>query len=541
MNLSLNTSVKKTFTQNGVNYICNIYRLFVQIECRPEVPSKWRHVKPNLVFYNAPWFQITITANVELNNVSITQFKVNVVPYETVIVDYAEMAHAAQCLALQTLMLNGTIGESQQLVAPPQNELKPIEVELLSSWGFDFNNNNNKSSTTTVVQQLRQCLQHEQLTSQPSSLLVRGPVTAYRLIHRATNTQMILFGDLHQIMADSKNCGQVSWFQWLEHELEPSIPMSVCVDVFLELPILSGERKTPSFVHPIPDQGWLFGTTAIQARARLERSPTAIVKNSNMRLHSADIRQYDEFNASLFRWQSKPPSSIEELRKIISKHMSSSSDLHPETHLPYTTKGFRELLDIMRQESRVNKQWEHVDLMKHSTIRKAVDQRADELIEVLVNTVSLSKQSLVQIYTVVLLELLTLVTDEYALGRALRNWPKDQNHQDLLEKQRGRYVVMYLGNAHITRIAKTLMNAGYELLTPFIGLEVSASNADVKQWYETLARQCNDYAQLQPLFNFVISNNNNNNNMLRFKRHLELDIADVAATTTNTWKFPKIF
>lgn len=534
----MNTVEKKTFTRDGVNYICTIYRLIVQIECRPEAPSKWRHVKPNLVSSNASWFRISISTTSDHDSVSITSFHVNVVPYETVILDYESIAHTAQCLALQLLLFNGSIGESQQLVAPPPTDLKPIEVNLLSSWGFDGNNK------STVRQQLNQCVATPTSiittdSSSSSSSLVRGPVTAYRLIHRATNTQMVLFGDFHQALPDSKNCGQVSWFQWLERELEPSIPMSVCVDVFLELAILRSENKTPSFVNPMPDQGWLFGTTAIQARARLERSASANIKNSNMRLHSADIRLYDKFNAALFRWQSTSSSyysTIEDLREILAKHMS-PTHLHPDNHLPYTTEGFTELLAIMRQQARVNKQWEHVDILKqHTSIRKAVDQRANDLIAVVVNTVSLSKETLVQIFTVVLLELLTLVTDEYVIGRALRNWPKDEQHQRLLETQHGRYVVMYLGNAHIIRIANTLINAGYEMLTPFIGLELSAASKDVKQWYETTARQCNDYVPLQPLFRF---DDNNINTTLRFKRQLELDVA--ATTTTNPWKFPRMF
>lgn len=325
----------------------------------------------------------------------------------------------------------------------------------------------------------------------PEKLVVQGPVSAYKLSHKASNLQMVLFGDRHVALDESASCAEMPWYNWLEKIFEPSIPRGCCVDVFLESMFFFTPKVT--FKAPLYFQGYLFGTTMNALKQRLERQHMYPVANSDMRLHGADTRFLPGLSERLIKWREDPYLNLIDLVNVFeAESLDTLKDFN----------SWKQWVETLRVEMRIHKQWADVDSNDHfaQSIRRQLQTDTDSVISHLIQEI----ENKVNIATIklIIVSLHASLMDEYVVGRALRKW---DDERQLKIEQNGRYIVMYLGDLHITHLVDVFQKLGFDISDQYIGVV-----PEFVFWHASLSNttnyeQCNDYLPLMPFFDFKSS------------------------------------
>ena len=393
------------------------------------------------------------------------------------------------------------IGAKSLILSGIVNERTIVEVSLEQFAGLSTQTPENAAlklgfsnvGTSTIGRQLTDM---DLLFEQLPETQVQGPVCVYKLVHKQTNTQLVVFGDVHSSSEESDKCAGMPWYKWLQEKLEPTIPSNVCVDVFLETPLqtLSFGKTKPTISNPSFFQGYLFGKTTNALQDRLERSDKVQILNRNMWLHSADTREIATFYTD-----------VEDHKQLL----ISEGD-GPEIILERVLQDIENARTVMR----VDKQWNAVNHTKFPFAKSLRERLQFDNLRSTREFVSFVVQNgddsddydeYVRFYET---QGKAALMDEYVIGRMLRDW--DGERQTKLDAQNGRFIIMYLGRAHAVHIVNTLTRFGLFEVAP----EYFGNNPNKPIWtfeehkiaMKEKLPQCYDYSVLAPFFDFSQTN-----------------------------------
>lgn len=378
----------------------------------------------------------------------------------------ARIRDTAFCIALKALHLNGVITEND--IIKSKNGLY---------------NNMIMFPNATVRQMLQSCKILLNPVTKDPKLMVQGPMSAYKLVHHSLGIQMILFGDIHVFLPNSSVCADLQWYQWLD-SFQQKIPAGRLVDVFVEAAFVLDNSK-PSFFRPLFNQGFLFGHTTLHVMKRLLNDGD--FTKDRMVIHSGDTRYMSDFirKVTIASFESGEL----DLKAFMQEFVSPQFRDDPE--ITTRREAWNDIMSTAYEQMQIDKQWSQVDPHYSTLVQQIQKQLELDRVQYL-NLVmsSLGSEDLTKSF---LISLFTCFMDEYIMARMLRD-----THL--------KFIVMYLGNAHVRHIMYVLLKCGFQLSAPFHGPPIDINlpvNETVDIGYDLSdTSQCLDYAPLVPIFNY---------------------------------------
>lgn len=346
---------------------------------------------------------------------------------------------------------------------------------VLKGWGFD------EINRSTVGEQMRfidDKLKLKPGNAAPDKFVVQGPVSGYKLTDLTTNTQMLIFGDRHEIFENSQNCGEIPWYHWLQNIVEPSIPEGARVDVFLEAPLIMDQgQKRPTVATPLFFQGHLFGSTNNALRDRLQQQDS---QNGRMRIHPIDTRFLPTLPQLVNEWLNTDARSIDDLTLIFGTmypdQLFSSNQLRDNRHWIKFVKGLREQMGI-------DMTW----IQGNSVFARLLKQDTEDQINIAIKSIDLKTFSK-EVQT-----LHSLILDEYVMYRASGSG----------------FYIMYLGDFHVQHIVTVLLKCNFGVSSNYFGHSPNELEGLYKRTKRPLKAkhlsQCNDFIPLMPFFKYNTS------------------------------------